>query len=339
MFERTEEYMSENELGIILLRKPENLFYFSEFTPIAGGYVLIHPEESKLLVPELEYDAAQRESNLTVELIDDFNDVSKILEDFDRVGAESDFPLHLSKSLENVTDLVDISDHISDLRKIKSDEEINKIKKASQLSVEAMKKGIESIKRGKKEYEVAAEIEYKMKSNGADTAFDTIVASGERSSLPHGVASEKKIGDGPVTMDLGAKLNNYCSDITRTVLMNPSEKMEEIYEIVLEAQKKAVEAAKPGMKAKKLDKVARDIIKEYGYGDRFYHTLGHGVGLEVHETPKISEDSEKELKPGMIITIEPGIYIKNEGGVRIEDTVLITDDGVERLTKMKRDLR
>ena len=339
MFERTEQYMSENQLDVLLLRKTENLYYFSGFAPVAGGYILIRPGESKLLVPELEHDAAQRESTLPVEKIDDFNDVSNILKNFEQVGAESDLPLNLIKSLEGVIDLKDVGDHLSDLRKIKNEEEIDKIRKASTLSVEAMKKGIESVEKGKKEFELAAEIEYYMKKRSADKAFETIVASGKRSSLPHGVASKKKIKDGPITFDLGAKLENYCSDITRTIMLNPSEKMIEIYEIVLEAQKEAVNQAEPGMKAKELDKVARNIIKEYGYGDRFYHTLGHGVGLNVHENPKISEDSEAELEPGMIITIEPGIYIKDEGGVRIEDTVLVTDDGVERLTKMERDLR
>jgi len=180
-----------------------------------------------------------------------------------------------------------------------------------------------------------------MKMNGAEKpAFDTIISSGYRSALPHGVASDKRIERGDlVVIDLGALYRHYNSDITRTIVVGkPSEKQKEIYEIVLEAQKSAVEKAKPGMTAKELDSIARNIIAEYGYGDYFIHSLGHGVGLEIHEPPRISQYDETVLKEGMVITIEPGIYIPKLGGVRIEDTVVITKDGAKRLTKMEREL-
>ncbi len=339
MFEKTKNYMSDNNLDGILIKKSENLFYFTGFSPIAGGYFLIKSEGSKLLVPELEFDAAKEESSVEVSKIDGFEDLLDLIGNYDKIGVERDLSLNLVRKIEEETDIIDVSDHIGKLRRIKTSEEIEKIRKASNISVESMEKGIESTERGKLEFEIAAEIEYHMRKNGAEVAFDTIVASGKRSALPHGVASDKKIDDGPVTFDIGAKYQNYCSDITRTILINPSEEMEEIYEVVLEAQKESVKQAEPGMKASELDKVSRDIIEDYGFGDRYYHSLGHGVGLDVHEEPKVGEGSEIELKPGMIITIEPGIYLKDKGGVRIEDTVVVTEDGVERLTKMERDLR
>ncbi|MGM0509191.1 MAG: M24 family metallopeptidase, partial [Fusobacteriota bacterium] len=196
------------------------------------------------------------------------------------------------------------------------------------------------IKVGMKENEVAAQLEYIMKKNGAtDKSFETIVASGHRSAMPHGVATDKIIGKNEfVKMDYGCYYNGYVSDMTRTVFIGePTEKHKEIYNTVLEAQKLAISKVKAGMKAKELDKIARDYITSKGYEDNFGHGLGHGIGLEIHESPGISQKGEVELKENMVITIEPGIYIEGFGGVRIEDDVVVKKDGCEVLNKSPKD--
>lgn len=186
-----------------------------------------------------------------------------------------------------------------------------------------------------KEKEVALELEMFMKKQGASAiSFDIIVASGLRSALPHGRASDKVIENGDfVTMDFGCVFNGYCSDMTRTVVMGKaSDKHKKVYETVLRAQEAALEAIKPGISGKEADKVARDIITGEGFGEYFGHGLGHGVGLEVHEAPRLAPIGEKILEKNMVVTDEPGIYIPEFGGVRIEDLIVVTDNGCERLS-------
>lgn len=180
-----------------------------------------------------------------------------------------------------------------------------------------------------------------MRRQGAtSSSFDTIVASGPRSALPHGVASNKTIENGElVTMDYGALYYGYCSDITRTVAVGDiSNELKTIYETVLEAQKRAVSQIKPGMTGKEADHIARDYITEQGFGDKFGHSTGHGIGLEIHEEPRLSIKSDTILKPGMVVTVEPGIYIPHVGGCRIEDDIVITDSGNNRLTFAPKEL-
>jgi Xaa-Pro aminopeptidase len=172
------------------------------------------------------------------------------------------------------------------------------------------------------------------------TSFRFIVASGERGAMPHGVASAKELAAGElVTMDFGAVFQAYATDMTRTVCLGqPDSKQEAIYEIVREAQQQAAKALKPGMTAKEADGVAREIISRAGYGDQFGHGLGHGVGMETHELPVLSFRSEAVLEPGMVVTVEPGIYLPGWGGVRIEDMMLITETGAETMTHSAREL-
>ena len=198
-----------------------------------------------------------------------------------------------------------------------------------------MKVAFETIKPGVKERQVAAEIEYAMRKKGSDgTAFDTIIASGAASAFPHGSCSDRTIREGDfVVVDLGATSNFYRSDMTRTFTAGkPSEKQSKIYETVKLAHQKAFEAIKPSIPAKDADAAARQIIEAAGYGEFFVHNLGHGVGLEIHEAPTLSPDSQDTLAVGNVITDEPGIYLPGYGGVRIEDTVLVTTVGAEKLT-------
>ena len=224
---------------------------------------------------------------------------------------------------------------IEQLRMIKDKEEIIKIKKAAQITTESLKDVFEIIEPGMRELDIASELAYTVRKKGAQKdPFETIVVSGQRSSLPHGKPSEKKIEEGElITIDMGANYQNYNSDITRTIIMGKeNQKQKEIFSIVLEAQKAALEFLKPGVSCKEVDSVARDIIVKKGYGEYFGHGLGHGVGLDIHELPRVSFSDDTALLPGMVITIEPGIYLPEVGGVRIEDSVLITEEGYEILT-------
>lgn len=259
---------------------------------------------------------------------------------FESSTVSSNIYINILKKLEDY-EFTPAEDLIMEMRRTKSDEEVEFIKKANIIAEKALQETLDSFYIGMTEKEFAAKLEYNMKIFGADTyAFETIVASGHRGALPHGIASEKKIEKGElIVIDFGAYANGYNSDITRTVAVEGiSEKQKELYELVLKAQKTAIEAAKPGMKYSDLDKVARDIITEGGYGEYFTHSLGHGLGLEVHENPRVSKLSDVISKPGDIITIEPGIYIPGEFGIRIEDDVLITENGHTVLTSFDKNL-
>jgi len=223
----------------------------------------------------------------------------------------------------------------------KDQNEIDRIKKAVRITDQVFYEILNSIKPKVKEKDIAAEIEYRFKRYGSTTPlYETIVASGKRSALPHGVASDKKIEKGDlITLDMGAVYDGYTADLTRTVVVGKSNKRQKkVYNIVLKAQKQAINKIKPKMRACDLDKVSRSMIKRAGYDKYFGHGLGHGIGLVIHDNPAINPRNHQLLEPGMVITIEPGIYIPNWGGIRIEDDVLVTKKGGEVLTKAEKNL-
>jgi Xaa-Pro aminopeptidase len=229
-----------------------------------------------------------------------------------------------------------LGEELLKLRSVKDAHELEIIKKAAMIADSAFEHILGFIKPGISEMDVAAEIEYSMKKNGAEKcAFDTVVASGERSSMPHGVASERILKSGDtITMDYGAVVSGYCSDITRTVFLGkPNEEVREIYNIVLDAQKKGIEGAREGLRGREIDSVARGYIKEKGFDEYFGHGLGHGIGLEIHEEPRLSPKSETIMRNGMVVTVEPGIYIPGKYGVRIEDDIVINGQEPIILTK------
>lgn len=240
------------------------------------------------------------------------------------------------------TDLIPAGDKIKKLRVLKDFVEIDLLKKAVQIPLNAFISTVDLIRPGMREIDVALALETEMRKNGAQKiSFDIIVASGKRSSLPHGLASEKTIENSDlVVVDFGAVYEGYSTDETCTIKVgNVGTEALKIYDTVLNAHDKAVEAAKPGVKACDVDGVARNYIQEKGYGEYFTHGTGHGVGLDVHELPIVSKKSEDVLEEGMVITVEPGIYLPDIGGVRIEDMVLITSDGSEIITKCNNYLR
>lgn len=224
---------------------------------------------------------------------------------------------------------------IETLREVKDESELAALRLAATASVKAFQDLIPFIQPGKTEREVANELDRLQKKYGAEKAsFDTIVASGYRSALPHGEATDKVIADGElVTIDFGYYVDGYTSDVTRTIAVGQvSDELKEIYDIVKQAKENAIAIVKPGISGSEIDKVARDYITEHGYGQQYNHGGGHGVGLDIHEGPAISPRSSDEMQVGHLLTIEPGIYLGGKGGVRIEDDVIVTADGYENLT-------
>ncbi|QUH20686.1 M24 family metallopeptidase [Alkaliphilus sp. B6464] len=339
--------LKDKGLDGILLYKPENRRYASGFTG-STGYALITKNDAKFITDFRYLDQASTQCN-GYEIVEINNqktitdvlnrlDLGKlgIEEDFMTYGQYSDFSNRLVK-----TELIPLEGALVDLRSVKTLDEVEYIEKAASIADEAFNHILNFVKLGMTELDIALELEFFMKKRGANKlSFESIVASGKRSSLPHGVATSKILEAGDlITLDFGCVYNGYCSDMTRTfVLGKANNKQKEIYNIVLEAQRTSLEAVKPGITGEELDGIARKIISDKGYGQYFGHGLGHGVGLEVHELPHINVRGKVPMEPGMIITIEPGIYISDFGGVRIEDLVLVTGDGYKVLSKSTKDL-
>lgn len=337
------------EMGVdaAIVFKPENRRYLSGFTGSAG-YVVI-TEKKNLFITDFRYVQQSNKQCKGFEIIEHTNDrkIYDILNELGlkKLGFEDGFmTVSQYKDFEeklNDVELIPLKDTLPKIRAIKDEDEINEIRKAAEIADKTFEYICGILKPGITEWEVSLEIEAFMKKNGASgTSFESIVASGVRSSLPHGIASHKVIEDGDfVTLDFGCIYNGYCSDMTRTVVIGKaSDKQKEIYNIVLEAQEAALKAIKSGVTGFEADKVARDIIKEKGYGDYFGHGLGHGVGLEVHESPRLSPLGKDTLRENMVVTDEPGIYVPDFGGVRIEDLVVVKEDGCEILSKSPKHL-
>lgn len=232
-------------------------------------------------------------------------------------------------------------DVINESRMVKDDDELDKIAEAEAIGDAAFSYILGWIKPGMTEAEIALELEFFMKKRGASKlSFDTIVASGPNSSMPHAQVTDRRIENGDfVTMDFGCVYQGYCSDMTRTVAVgNPTDEMQKVYQIVLDANLRAMEGIREGVSCNAVDALARDYIKEHGYGEYFGHGLGHGVGLEIHEEPRFSPKCEVIARENMVITDEPGIYLPGQFGVRIEDLVVVKKDGYEKLSRSEKQL-
>ena len=322
-----------------------NLLYF---TQVPGTSALLIPRdgESTIYVYSVNYEQAKTEGNdFRVELV---KREEKLTEKI--VTQAQDYKIQnlaidtlaiegwrsLAKSARGRLKLKTNGGLVDSLRAVKAESEIELLRKASDLTSEGMKTAYEMLSPGMKEYEIAAEIEYAMRKRGSyGTAFETAVSSGPSSAFPHGGCSDRTIRQGDlVVFDFGAVFKSYRSDMTRTLVAGkPSEKQKRLHAIVYEAQEEAFKAIKPNAKAKDVDAAGRRLIEAAGYGAYFVHGLGHGVGLDIHESPTLNPSSKEKLVAGNIVTDEPGIYLPGYGGVRIEDTVLVSRDGGERLTK------
>ncbi|NTW05094.1 MAG: aminopeptidase P family protein [Peptococcaceae bacterium] len=336
--------MLKEKLDAFFISKPENIFFFSGFTGSSGWLLVTYKDI--LLITDFRYEQQGKEQSPHAELIVATESIFDVLAgksasyDLNSLGAEGShltyqFFCKLEASLSGI-EIRPIYGLIEEIRVIKDYLEIERIAAASELTDRGMAHIFPFIREGVSEAELALEIEYFFKKSGAQgLAFEMIIASGPRAAMPHGTASPKRIINNELlTMDFGALLAGYNSDLTRTVAIGKkTDKMEEIYNIVLEAQQAGLDAVREGVRASLVDTVTREIIKKHGYGDFFGHSTGHGLGLEIHEDPRISAKNDAVLKKNMVITVEPGIYLPGWGGIRIEDTVVVEENGCRILTK------
>ncbi|EHJ07647.1 M24 family metallopeptidase [Staphylococcus simiae] len=344
---KVREILNQKHLDAIIIMSDYNRRYLSGFTGTSGA--LIISKDEQYLITDFRYieQASSQAKDFTI--INRTNsiieEVKNLLHDnqYDDIGFEGhdvsyDTYVELNKS--RLT-LISISNAVDKIREVKDEEEIALIKKAATIVDDTYEYILTIAKAGMTEKELKAKLESKMLELGAEgPSFDTIVASGYRGALPHGVASDKVIEQGDmITLDFGAYYNGYCSDITRTFAIGePDPKLKELYQIVLESQLKAINEIKPGMTGKEADALARDYLKDKGYGKEFGHSLGHGIGLEIHEGPMLAKTVNNKLQVNNCVTIEPGVYIDGLGGIRIEDDILITENGCEVFTKCTKDL-
>lgn len=336
------QQMHDENIDAYVVMRPENGRYLSGFS--GGESTLYITLEKAFLLTDFRYIEQAKAQAPAFEIIDagqdHFAKLAEIGQQAQRVGFEGDFITYLDfgklKTGFQHAELLSLPNLVNHLRSVKDSSELELIRQAVKIADNAFDEVLKTIEIGQTEEEIGLNLEFSMRRSGASGgSFDFIIASGFRSAMPHGTASSKLVQAGEfLTMDFGAIYQGYCSDITRTVFIGaPEDKHREVYEIVLAAQRAGIEAVVPGRTGKEVDAVARDIIEKAGYGDYFGHGLGHSVGLVIHEGPNLNKREERLLKPGMVVTVEPGIYIPNWGGVRIEDIVLVTESGCEVLTQ------
>lgn len=343
--------LEEKGLDAVLISDGFNMRYLSGFTG-ATGYLLV-TKTSKTLFTDSRYTIAAtlQAPDYQVIEVDSSRDYCAVLnrvldeEKIEVLGFEAQKVRYSEyetlKARLHIKELVPLKGELARLRRIKTTEELAKMRQAEHIGDIAFQEILKDIRPGVTELELAAKLEYIMKMNGAEKlSFESIVASGENSSKPHAEPGRRVIKSGDfLTMDFGCVYEGYCSDMTRTVVVGKaSDKQKEIYATVLTAQTAVLAMLKPGMAGKEYDKVAREIIYGAGYEGCFGHGLGHSVGLEIHEDPRFSMIEEDIIEAGMVMTVEPGIYIPDFGGVRIEDMVVVTPDGHENFTHSPKEL-
>ncbi len=334
----------------LLICSPENRRYLTDFNS-SDGYLLITESKAVLLADSRYIEAAQKEAQgctavelLTSasaqlpELIKSFG-VTTVYTEAEKLSVSEFESLKKIIPCECVAEKAD--EEINALRRSKAQQEKAKILAAQAIAEKAFDRILGFIKEGVTEREIALELDFFMLKNGAEAiSFETIAVSGKNSSMPHGVPCNKKIESGDfITMDFGAVFEGYHSDMTRTVAVGEvSQKQVQVYETVLAAQQKSLEILRAGVSCFDADDAARSVIKNAGYGEFFGHGTGHGVGIEIHEQPRLSPKSKQILETGDVVTVEPGIYLPGEFGVRIEDMAFITENGCENLTKSPKNL-
>ncbi len=349
MSTRLERFLSGIGGGVAIVHKPENMRYLSGFL---GEGALVVSESKSAIITDFRYvEAAQRQSP-GWEILSVGGDITqnKLIADCVRQAGgtalwEEDY-LTIQEGRELARLLggqepKSLNGLPERLRIIKDEQEIAAMQRAAAITDDAFTHLLTWLKPGVTERQAALELFVYMLGHGAqDLSFSTIAASGENASLPHAIPSDRVIREGDVvTFDFGCKVDDYCSDFTRTVAIGKIDpKLQEIYQIVLEANLRALDALHAGKTGREMDSVARDIIAKAGYGDCFGHSLGHGVGRLIHEEPRLSQRSDTVLEPGMAVTIEPGIYLPGLGGVRIEDLCVVEQDGHRNLCRSSKEL-
>jgi Xaa-Pro aminopeptidase len=345
----------ELKIDGLLVSAPPNIRYLSGFTG-DNGLLLVTPgdtQHSQTLFtdPRFTIQAAE-ECSCEVQTVAKTPLDQAALQTIrkrriKRVGFEASRMLYevhqrIAKSLPRGVTLKPIGPVVDRLRMVKSDDEIARIRRSVLTNSEAFEKATRSIRPGARESAIAAELEYQMRRLGAEkAAFETIVAMGPRSALPHAQPTARKLANNELLLiDMGACQDGYMSDMTRVLFLGqPSRRVRNMYNAVWKAQLAAIDAVRPGVTAAHVDRAARRVLETAGLGKEFVHSTGHGLGLEIHEGPRLGRRDKTKLAPGMVITIEPGAYVRDFGGIRIEDTVLVTRNGCEVLTPTSKELR
>ena len=337
------EIYNKANLDAIVICSPSNTFYLSGFE--SSNCQIVITKDKQYFITDKRY---VNEANIVLKdcfevVAGDFTYISMLTNGCGTIGWDSDVTYNTYKSLCDSlgeSKLKDIQPIIESFRMIKSNDEITNIIKAQEITDLAFREALKDLKEGVSEIEIAAKIEYVFLKNGASIAFDSIVAFGENGASPHAHRTFRKLRSGDfVTMDIGAKWNGYCSDMTRTIGFGElSSEQIKVYDVVLNAQLAAKDALKPGMSGKQADEIARDIITKEGYGEYFTHSRGHSVGVDIHENITLSPSCDGLLENGMVVTVEPGIYIPNKFGVRIEDTIVMENNKAKQLSKIDKKL-
>ena len=348
-FTKIYEMMNNNQLDAFFLCNYEDRRYFTKFTG-SNGYVFLTHQEKYLITDQRYTEQATNQADnfhVVTHLINPFETISKTLEKIkpSKIGYDSkqvtDYMLSKLKKSYDKVEWIPIFDVVLEIRSIKDEKELVDIKKAVELADDVMIEISKLIKPGVTEREIANQIEYLLRSVGSEgPSFGTIVAAGERASLPHAIVTDRVVKDGEyVLIDFGARYNGYMSDITRTIAVGkPNDYIQQIYKLVEEAIETTMNQIKPGLTCHEVDKLARDVFVKANVEQYSLRGLGHGVGLQIHEHPRIVLDNSQIIEEGMVFTVEPGLYIPNVGGVRLEDIVVVTSNGCEILTKTPRNL-
>lgn len=330
----------------LLVTQSANVRYLSNFSSPDDGRVLVTHDGAWLVTDSRYTVQAEEESALDVEITREWIEWVAARAADARIAVEAEnCTLARYERLRELTgrDPVATTALVERVRTVKDADEIALLREAARITDHAFARVLDgTLRAGVREIDVALELEREMRAAGADgIAFEFIVASGPRSAMPHGVASTRVIASGDlVTLDFGARVAGYHADMTRAVAVGPiAPRLRELFDATLAAQEAAVAAIRPGITGREADAVARDLLAERGLADAFAHSLGHGVGLEIHEGPRLSGRSDDVLEPGMTVTVEPGVYLPDVGGVRIEDLVLVTADGHDVLSKAPKGYR
>ncbi|MGM7636403.1 M24 family metallopeptidase [Bacillus sp. Hm123] len=352
------DWMKTEDIPFSFITSTENVFYLTGFRSNPHerllGVAVFQEAEPFLVCPKMEVTDAKN-SGWAYEVVG-YTDienpwemiqsrVNNRINEVSRIAVEKQH-LNVERYEELATRFpavvfVSAEAKLEQLRMIKDEQELAHLKKAAEYADYAIQVGTEAIQEGKSELEILAEIEFEMKKKGiSEMSFSTMVLTGVNAASPHGIPGATKVQKGDLVLfDLGVVYEGYCSDITRTVAFGEiNDQQRDIYETVLKAEQAAIAAVKPGVTAKEIDLIARSIIADAGYGDYFPHRLGHGLGISVHEFPSITETNELVLQEGMVFTIEPGIYVPDVAGVRIEDDIYVTSNGSQILTSFPKNL-
>ncbi len=325
----------------LVILTPSNTRYLSGYSS-TNCQIILNKRNSYFLTDMRYYLEAKQFLGKRFEVLCQDIKTAKSLIEGSKIGIENDISYGQYKMISQLEgdNLIDITEYISTLRDVKTDIEIGCIKKAQSVTELAYDEALKIIKEGVSEVELAAYIEYIMKRNGCNIAFESIVAFGDHTASPHAHPSQRALKSGDfITMDIGASYDGYCSDMTRTVGYGQlSTNQVEIYAHVLKAQSLAIDKLKAGMTGKEGDAIARDYFQEQGLDKYFTHSLGHGVGIDIHEGVGLTPREDRILQPNMVVTVEPGLYIDGQFGVRIEDMVQITKSGVIDLTNTDKQL-